>query len=178
MPMNPKAPHDPATGKLIQTIESVELDAIACELRSRGWSYREIANKLGDAEAAQAYKRVQRVISRIVQEPAEEVRQFELDRLDRQWRDLEKLQARVQEVLDANHVVIQHGKVVYGDTGEPFVDHGPVLDAAKTMLSVQAQRDRIQARRSKYLGLDAAQKMQVSGGVRYEIVGVDMRQLT
>lgn len=178
MGMNPKAPHDPTTGKLIQTKESVELDARACELRSRGWSYRQIADELGDASVRTAYERVQRSIERIVQEPAEQARQFELDRLDARWRHLDELQAKTQTVLDAHHVVIQHGKVVYSETGDPFEDHGPVLDAVKTMLSIDAERDRIQVRRSKYLGLDAAGKLQLEGGVRYEIVGVDMSQLT
>lgn len=178
MGMNPKAPHDPDTGRLVQTKESVELDAKACELRSRGWSYRQIAAELGDGSSHTAYERVQRSIERIVQEPAEQARQFELDRLDARWRHLNDLQDKVQEVLDAHHVVIQHGKVVYSETGDPYEDHGPVLDAVKTMLSIDSERDRIQVRRSKYLGLDAASKMQLEGGVRYEIVGVDMSKLT
>lgn len=163
MPMNPKAPHG-EDGKLVQTQESVEIDARACELRSRGWSYRAIAAEIGDTSPAQTYKRVQRGIDRVIHEPAEEARQFELDRLDRMYREIE-------EVLTRDHIVVQHGKVVYQSTGEPLADHDPKMRAVATLL-------KIQERRSRLLGLDAAQKTQVSGGVRYEIVGVDMNRLT
>ena len=163
MGMNPKAPHDPETGKLMQTAESVEIDAKACELRSRGWPYRDIAAELGIGYS-EAYKRVQRGMARIVQEPAEQARQFELDRLDRMYR-------KIEQILEADHIVVQHGKVVYDETGEPLPDHDPRMRAVATLL-------KIQERRSKLLGLDAASKMQLEGGVRYEIVGVDINKLT
>lgn len=163
MPMNPKAPHG-EDGKLIQTVDSVETDALACDLRSRGWSYAEIAERIGDPSGQYAYQRVKRAMESIIQEPAEEARQFELDRLDRMWR-------KVQAVLDDEHITVQHGKVVYDQDGNPLPDHDPVMKAVATML-------KIQERRSKLLGLDAAQKTQVSGGVKYELVGVDMAKLT
>lgn len=163
MPMNPKAPHG-GDGKLVQTVESLELDAKACKLRSRGYSYQQIADELGEGTAQSMYKRVQRSIKRVIQEPAEEVRTFELERLDRMWRE-------VEQILEAEHIVIQHGKVVYDDTGSPLPDHDPKMRAVASLL-------KIQERRAKLLGLDAATKTQVSGGVRYEIVGVDMSKLT
>lgn len=159
--MNPQAPHEPETGKLMQTAESAEIDARACELRSRGWSYRDIAAELG-IDYSQAHARVQRAMARIVQEPAEAARQFELDRLDRMYR-------KVEEVLAAQHIVVQHGKVVYLHD-EPLTDHDPVMRAVASLL-------KIQERRSKLLGLDSAQKLQLEGGVRYELVGVDMDRL-
>jgi hypothetical protein len=164
MPMNPKAVHSPETGKLEQTPESAQIDADACELRSRGWAYREIAEELGLSTPAQAHLRVQRAMTRVIQEPAEQARQFELDRLDRMYRN-------VEEVLAGHHVVVQHGKVVYDHDGEPLTDHDPRMRAVATLL-------KIQERRSKLLGLDSAQKVQLDGGVRYELVGVDMDKLT
>lgn len=163
MPMNPKAVHSPETGKLEQTADSAEIDAQACELRSRGWAYRDIAAELG-IDYAEAHKRVQRAMAAIVQEPAEGARQFELDRLDRMYR-------KVEEVLASKHVVVQHGKVVRGPDDEPLTDDDPTMRAVATLL-------KIQERRSKLLGLDSAQKVQLDGGVRYELVGVDMDKLT
>lgn len=164
VPMNPKAPHDPDTGQLIQTDESIRIDAQACELRSRGWSYRQIGNHLGVAAPA-AYERVQRAIGRIIDEPAEAARQFELERLDRIWRTTE-------DIFDAEHVAVssQGNVVINPDTDVPLIDHDPNLRAALVLLKVQE-------RRAKLLGLDAATKTQVSGGVRYEVVGVDLEQL-
>lgn len=163
MPMNPKAPHG-GDGKLVQTIESIETDAKACRLRSKGYTYQQIADELGESGAPAVYRRVQRAISRVIQEPAEEVRTFELDRLDRMWRE-------VEAILEAEHIVVQHGKVVYTNTGEPLPDHDSKMRAVASLL-------KIQERRAKLLGLDAATKTQVSGGVKYEIVGVDISKLT
>lgn len=161
--MNPQAPHGP-DGKLVQTIDSVNVDARACELRSRGWSYLRIGEELG-IDGSAAYERVQRGIARVINEPAEAARQFELERLDRLW-------IKAEEILEAEHIVVQHGKIVYDpDTGSTLTDHTVPLQAIGTLLKVQE-------RRAKLLGLDAATKTQVSGGVRYEVVGVDVTQLT
>ncbi|MBH1938972.1 hypothetical protein I5Q34_32725 [Streptomyces sp. AV19] len=148
-------------GKFIYTAASAQRDAEACELRARGWSYKRIADHLG-ADVHTIHDGVQRALRAIVQEPAEEVRTLELERLDR-------LYERAVEVLERRHVTVSQGKIIY-EGGEPLADDGPVLQAIDRLL-------RIQERRAKLLGLDAATKTQVSGGVKYEIVGVDMDQL-
>ncbi|MFI9200172.1 hypothetical protein [Streptomyces sp. NPDC053048] len=148
-------------GKWIYTPEAARRDAEAAELRAKGWHYRRIAEHLG-IDVHTAHQAVQRALKAIVQEPAEEVRTLELERLDR-------LYERAVEVLERRHVTVSQGKIIY-EGGEPLADDGPVLQAIDRLL-------RIQERRAKLLGLDAATKTQVSGGVRYEIVGVDMDQL-
>jgi hypothetical protein len=55
----------------------------ALELRLYGANYQGIADQLGYADAAGAYKAVIRALERVVTEPAKEVLQLELDRLDR-----------------------------------------------------------------------------------------------
>ena len=76
----------------------------------------------------------------IVEEPAAEVRQLELDRLDAMYDAAIK-------VLEAEHVTVSQGKVVMLD-GEPLKDDAPVLRAIETLL-------KIQQRRAALLGLDA-----------------------
>lgn len=152
-----------ANGKFIRTAETAERDAEACRLRSRGMSYRDIARELGYASMGGAYRAVQRALADIVREPAEEARQLELDRLDA------ALEA-VMKVMATEHVVIQHGRVVELD-GRPVPDDAPVLAAVDRIVKLSESR-------RKLLGLDAAQKLDVSGEVRYEIVGVDIDDLT
>jgi hypothetical protein len=56
--------------------------------------------------------------------------------------------------------------------GAPLLDDAPVLAAVDRLLKVQE-------RRAKLLGLDVPVKRQVEvdGGLRYEVVGVDLDQL-
>lgn len=156
-PSQPRGPN----GKWIYTPESAERDAEAARLRGRGLSYRAIAAELG-VDVHTAHDAVDRALRAIVQEPAEQVRKLELDRLDR-------LYEAAISVLEREHVTVSQGKIIYkGDA--PLLDDGPVLQAIDRLL-------RIQERRAKLLGLDAATKTEVSGGVKYEIVGIDMDQL-
>lgn len=148
-------------GKWLYTPESARRDAKAAELRARGWSYRRIADEMS-VDVHTAHTAVQRALRAIVQEPAEEVRTLELERLD-------LLYVAAVEVLERRHVTVSQGRIVYeGD--QPLADDVPVLQAIDRLL-------RIQERRAKLLGLDAATKTQVSAGVRYEIVGIDLEQL-
>ena len=68
------------TGKRMLT--AVERQVEALELRKTGMSFRAIASELGYASQAGAYKAVQRALHNVVKEPAEDVRELELARLD------------------------------------------------------------------------------------------------
>ncbi len=128
-----------ADGKYTRSPDTAERDAEAARLRARGWSYRRIASELKISPAS-AYEAVQRTLKAIVEEPAAEVRQLELDRLDAMYDAAIK-------VLEAEHVTVSQGKVVMLD-GEPLKDDAPVLRAIETLL-------KIQQRRAALLGLDA-----------------------
>ena len=82
---------------------------------------------------------------------------MELERLDR-------LYEAAVGVLERHHVTVSQGRVVQLD-GEPLPDDGPVLQAIDRLL-------KLQERRARLLGLDAAQKLDVSGNVSYTVVGV------
>jgi hypothetical protein len=105
---------------------------------------------------------VQRALSEIVAEPAAAAVAFELERLDHLYQ-------AALAVLEAQHITVSNGRVIELD-GVPLPDDGPVLQAIDRLV-------RISESRRKLLGLDQPVKAQVSGGLTYEVVGVDMEQL-
>jgi hypothetical protein len=158
---DPIEPARGTNGKWTRTVEGIERDAAAARLRSEGKSYRQIAAELG-CDLHTAHDAVQRAIAAVVAEPAAAAIHFELDRLDR-------LHRAAMEVLERHHVTVSNGKVIVVD-GEPLLDDGPVLAAIDRLV-------RISESRRKLLGLDQPAKMNVSGGLTYEVVGVDTEAL-
>jgi hypothetical protein len=119
-------------------------------LRAEGWTYERIAGELHFSHRDVARRAVERALAVAVREPADELRQIELIRLDSLW-----LQAMA--VLQAKHVTVSNGRVVTIDrNGEkvPVVDDAPVLQAIDRLL-------KIMERRAKLLGLDAPAKVEV-----------------
>jgi hypothetical protein len=150
-------------GKFIYPVDSMERDAKACRLRSKGWTYPELAEHLGYPSSQAAREAVKRAMRHILAEPVEEMRAFELDRLDQLYR-------KVTGVLDADQPLVANGNVVYHDDS--------TLPDLPLVLKAVEQALKIQARRAALAGLDSATKTQVQGGVRYEVVGVDNDKLT
>jgi hypothetical protein len=154
-------PRSQSTGQWVRTPEMARRDARAAELRAEGLSYQQIADELG-TDKGNAWQAVRRALRDIAEKPAQAVRDLELRRLDAMYE-------AVMEVLERRHVTVSHGKVIDHD-GEPLIDDGPVLQAVDRLL-------KIQARRAALLGLDAETKINLSGGVTYEIIGVDPEAL-
>lgn len=140
-----------ADGKYIRTIADAERDAKAARLRARGWSYSRIAVELGYTDKGNAYHAVQRILVETIAEPAAELRQIELARLD-------ALYEAALGVLERRHITVSNGRVVYVSDKDgvetPLEDDAPVLQAIDRCL-------RIQERRAKLLGLDAPAKLEV-----------------
>ena len=90
--------------RTVPNVAAADLDGRCLDLRRSGATYRQIGQQLG-ISPANAHKRVTRSLDRTRREPADALRELELERLDR-------LQVEATEVLAANHVVIQAGKVV------------------------------------------------------------------
>lgn len=132
-------------GRFARDPETAAQDARAAQLRARSWTYQQIADELGISQSA-AHDAVQRVLAATVAEPADAVRKLELERLDRMAQE-------VEAVLKRRHVTVSNGKVVQLD-GEVIEDDGPILQAVDRLL-------KIQERRAKLLGLDAATKVSV-----------------
>lgn len=151
-----------ANGKYTRDPATAERDAKAAQLRARGWSYRRIAAEMEYQSVASAYEAVQRALKAIVEEPATDVRQLELDRLDAMYE-------AVVKVLETKHLTVSQGRIIRQEIGierddaglpvldgegkpipiyEPLEDDAPVLAAVDRML-------KIQERRARLLGLDA-----------------------
>jgi hypothetical protein len=64
-------------------INALERAINALELRKGGASYKNIAEKLGYRTASAAYRAIDRALKKTLQEPTEQVRRLELERLDR-----------------------------------------------------------------------------------------------
>lgn len=67
----------------VPTAEAMQRERDALELRRAGATYDAIADRLGYTNRGAAYKAVQRGLRRTIQEPADELRQLEVERLDR-----------------------------------------------------------------------------------------------
>lgn len=148
-------------GRYAKDPSKPERDAQLLEMRKRGMSYRAIAAAAG-LDVKNVHDAVKACMAAITEEPAQEVRQLELERLDDMWM-------AVIKVLEAKHFTVSQGRLVYlGD--EPLEDDTPVLAAVDRLL-------RIQERRSKLLGLDQPVKQEISGGVTYQVIGIDPKEL-
>lgn len=69
-------------------MESRANQAKAMALRISGHSYQEIADKIGYSGPGAVYNLIQKAVKDTIQEPADELRQIELERLNRIWRSL------------------------------------------------------------------------------------------
>ena len=135
-------------GRFVRTVDTAERDAEAARLRTRGYSYQQIADELGWVSRGDAYRAVQRVLADTVKEAGDEVRAIELARLD-------GLHVAAMDVLERKHVTVSNGRVVSLDGSGPLPDDGPVLAAIDRLL-------KIQERRARLLGLDAPTKQAIS----------------
>jgi len=134
------------TGKYIRTPEQIAKDRRAAELRSLGYTYPMIADRMEVTKSA-AYKMVARAVSEIPTEGAEMVRKIELEKID-------QLERYYQSVIQRPpYKVGNNGKVVNGPDGQPMIDEGARMDAANGILKAQAARARL-------LGLNAPTRIQ------------------
>jgi hypothetical protein len=145
--------------RFIRSPETARRDAEACDLRAKGWPYRRIAAHFG-IDVRTAHNAVQNALRDIIKEPAEAVRQMELDRLDAELDRLNGLEDAVREVLERHHVTVSNGQIVRLD-GEPLLDDAPVLQAADRLLRIEEQRRKNGESRRKLLGLDAPSRVSV-----------------
>ncbi|MFI9079131.1 hypothetical protein ACIGW8_22120 [Streptomyces sioyaensis] len=155
-------------GRWVRTVEVTQRDARAAELRSQGRTYKQIAEELGLADKGEAWRAVDRARKDIVRPAAERLIAAEAAQLD-------TLYVEALEVLERNHITVNNGRIITmrdPATGEdvPLPDDGPKLAALQVALKLRESYRRL-------YGLDAATKTEVSGGLTYEIVGVDMEAL-
>jgi len=80
-------------------IKSRERQALALELRKSGATYQQIADQLGYRSPQSAHKSVTSALKKLVEEPSEELRKVELERLDGMF--LEMYRQAKQGILGA-----------------------------------------------------------------------------
>lgn len=161
---NPNQDARGGNGRYVRTPQTAERDRHAAELRAEGWKLDDIATELGFSTRSNALAAIRRALRDIVRGPAEQLLAMEAERLDTLYEE-------ALNVLQRDHVMVSHGKVIKGDDGKPMLDDGPKLAAIDRLVRVRESYRRL-------LGLDQPAKVQVSGGVRYEVVGVDPEDLT
>jgi hypothetical protein len=144
--------------------ETAKREAQAAELRAQGWTYPQIAEALGYGSRGAARQAVQRAVRQIIEGPAEKLIALHLERL-------ETLYEAALEVMEADHVMVSHGRVVCDDTGVPLKDHGPTLAAIREARSTLDSFWTL-------TGMKKPAKVEHSGGVKYEVVGVSPEDLT
>lgn len=163
-------PHDQnarrADGRYIPTQAVADRAAEAARLKAENprMTYAEIARRVGYHDKAGAWRAIERCREAVIREAGAELVAAEAAHLD-------DLFVAALEVLERDHVMVSHGRVVLGEDGEPLLDDGPKLAAVREMRMLRESFRRL-------YGLDQPAKTEISGGVKYEVVGVNPEDLT
>lgn len=141
-----KLPKQHATnGKFMRTPEQIQADRKAADLRSLGYTYQMIADRM-DVSVAAAHRMVDRAIQEIPTEGTEQVRKMELEKLD-------NLERRLLYIINQqSYKTSASGRVIEYE-GKPVLDTTPQIQAIGAALKVIDKR-------AKLLGLDAPTKVE------------------
>ncbi|MFF7949127.1 hypothetical protein [Streptomyces griseorubiginosus] len=159
----------PATGRFTRSMASARRDAHAAELFADGYNYEQIATELGYSHRSDAKKAIDRAKADVARPAITRLIATESEELD-------ALYTEAVAILQRNHVTVSHGKVITWrnpetQQEEPLQDDGPKLQAIQVALRVRESYRKLH-------GLDQPAKQEISGGVKYEVVGVDPEDLT
>jgi Sigma-70, region 4 len=138
------------------------MDARCLDLRRAGLSYRDIARQVG-LSVSNVHNRVTRSLDRTRREPADGVRELEVERLD-------ALQVALTRVLRRDHVTVSGGRIVVDEDDQPLRDDGPTIAAAQALVRVGESRRRL-------LGLDTPNRVDVRGALSIDLLDAQIREL-
>lgn len=159
-------PHNNNTGRFEPSQAAAEKAAQAARLKADNprLSYQQIADSVGYSNKSDAWRAVQRCREAVIREAGAELIASEAAHLD-------DLFVEALEVLQRDHVTVSHGRIVKDDDGQTILDDGPKLAAIDRLLRVRESYRKLH-------GADKPAKVEHSGGVKYEVVGVDPEDLT
>jgi hypothetical protein len=157
-------------GRFTRSIDTARRDAAAADYLAEhsGTSYRELAERFGYYDRGTAWRAIQALKAEIIRPAVTRLIQTESEQLD-------SLYVMALEIIERNHVIVSHGKVITmkdPETGEerPLQDDGPRLQAIQTALRIRDQYQNLH-------GLKQPAKTEVSGGVTYQVIGVDPKDV-
>ncbi|NUS22688.1 MAG: hypothetical protein HOV92_00465 [Streptomyces sp.] len=152
-------------GAFIATQAVADKAAAAARLKADNprMTYQQIADAVGYSNRGDAWRAVQECREAVKRAAGAELIASEAAQLD-------DLFAAALEVLDRDHIVVSHGKVVTGEDGTPLLDDGPKLAAIREMRMIRESY-------RKLYGVDQPTQVAVSGSVKYEVVGIDPSDL-
>lgn len=133
------------------------------KMKLDGALFEEIWEELGYSSIGAATKDFSRALEIRIAEQRTSIevhREMEVLRLDAELERLTRLYAKVERLLDKQHVSISNGRVVLLHD-EPIEDDGPVLHVVDRLIRIDESRRKVGERRAKLLGLDAPQRMEV-----------------
>jgi DNA-binding CsgD family transcriptional regulator len=163
-------------GKFTATIETANREARAAQLHADGLKYREIAAEMG-IDLHQVYDYVQSAMAKVVQQPAENAVAYSLRNLYEERARLLDTRAELEALKERQHVTVSQGHVVYADDGAAVPDDEFTLKTIDRLMRCDEQLRRNDESTRKLLGLDQPAKTQISGGVTYEVVGINPEEL-
>ncbi|MFD0053032.1 hypothetical protein ACFVHR_04810 [Streptomyces sp. NPDC127168] len=139
--------------------------AHAAQLRADnpGMTYQQIADAVGYSNKGDCWRAVQRCREAVLREAGADLVASEAQLLD-------DLFVSAMEILERDHVMVSHGRIVKDDTGTPLLDDGPRLAALRELRAIRESYRKLH-------GVDQPAKVEHSGGVKFEIVGVDPQDL-
>lgn len=161
----------PHSGRFVRTMETVRRDAAVAEHLAEHpqTSYEELAQLFGFCHRKDAYNAVLRAKADVARPAVTKL-------IGDESRELDALYTEAVAILQRNHVTVSHGKVITWrnpetQQEEPLLDDGPKLQAIQVALRVRESYRKLH-------GLDQPAKAEVSGGVKYEVVGIAPEDLT
>jgi hypothetical protein len=159
-------PHNNNTGRFEPSQAAAEKAAQAARLKADNprLSYQQIADAVGYNNKSDAWRAIQRCREAVIREAGAELVAAEAAHLD-------DLFVAALEILEREHPTVSHGHIVRDDDGQPIPDDGPRLAAIREMREIRKSYRRL-------FGVDQPAKVEHSGGVKYEVVGVDPADLT
>jgi hypothetical protein len=152
-------------GQFIGTVDTDIRAANAARLKADNprMTYKEIADAVGYSNKGDAWRAVDRCRKAVLSTAGADLVASEAALLDDQF-------VSAMEVLERDHVMVSHGRVITDDAGVPLLDDGPKLAALREMRAIRESY-------RKLLGVDQPTQVAVSGSVKYEVVGVDPADL-